>query len=149
MEEKVYYKTDSICLTNKVWRFFTLTRSARKKDGPAASMKIIPLNSIVSVDLKRDRWWWLFLVFAILMVGCAVLSYIYSDSIPELLYAMIASIVFAILFVLLAFIRKSKRAIEVLTANIRSNVYLTFTNQEQAYIVLDPMLQCLNDREKV
>jgi magnesium-transporting ATPase (P-type) len=149
MEEKVYFKSDSICLTNKVWRFFALSRSAKKNDGPASSMKIIPLNAIVSVDLKRDRWWWLFLVLAVLMVGVAFVSYFYIDSISEMIYLLIASVLFAILFIVLAFVRKTRRAIEVLTANNRSNVYLTFVNQEQAYQVLKPMIQCLNERENV
>lgn len=139
--QKIYYQDDHVIIGSKVWDFL----QGQSNDSLYVKRdKHIPVQAISSVDLTLPL---LPIIICILLaIGCivgAIEMWAYGFG----LECVLLGIGGPVIFILIARAFSKRGTLKILTNNIMSMSVFPFIKKDIAQKYMEPMLQCLKDRE--
>lgn len=134
-DEIVYYSDEKVHITNKIWSLGGWDEVNTNMSG----VMYIPVKSVSSVDISRNRYWWILLVLGILLFLSGIFVIHTGEEIG--IFVMISGGFFGII----AFVVRAYRKLVIKPHNSLTQFSFHLSNPQEAVKYLKPMLQCLKE----
>lgn len=140
-EEKIYYRDNSVKITNKLWSF----GGYNVVDDNIKSISFYPVSAISCVVVSRNMIWWILLLLGLLGLGYSVLLFTSMHGDVEEFNLTVGIVFIAISILLFYFAHKlyNQRVLHVKPHNSMASYTLTVKTPQEAQKYLNPMLKCL------